>query len=280
MSKVDDAYASVAEFSSVVAFVWRYKLILVSAALGGAVLAYGLSYLAPPWFQATTVVMPSPALDQGSPSGGLGAGLEGIASLAGITTGGSSKEKEAIATLQSRQLAREFIVANTLIDVFDNKASEDGATPQLARAERRFNEDSLTISEDRKSGLLRVSVSWTDPDKAQEWANSFVRLANERFSERAIDQAEASIKYLTLEADKAANAALRQLLFALIQSDVQTIAMARARPYYAFVTIDPAFMPDGDDIIKPRRAVLAALGFIGGGFLGVFICLWRVRRSG
>ncbi|NVK00497.1 MAG: LPS O-antigen length regulator, partial [Oceanospirillaceae bacterium] len=61
--------------------------------------------------------------------------------------------------------------------------------------------------------------------------------------------------------------------FDLIQSQIETMMLAKATPEYLFKTIDPAVVPELK--VKPKRSLIVALGVLLGGMLGVLLVLIR-----
>ena len=44
----------------------------------------------------------------------------------------------------------------------------------------------LSVDEDKKSGLISLSISWKDPEVAAEWANDLVKQLNEQLREKQL----------------------------------------------------------------------------------------------
>jgi LPS O-antigen subunit length determinant protein (WzzB/FepE family) len=96
---------------------------------------------------------------------------------------------------------------------------------------------------------------------------------NNALKVKDIDQAERSIAYLQSEINNTSLSEMRTSLFELIQSQTQTIMLANASPEYIFKTVDPAVVPELK--AKPKRALIAVLGTMCGGMLGVLVVLVR-----
>ncbi|RMH39232.1 MAG: hypothetical protein D6694_11350, partial [Gammaproteobacteria bacterium] len=62
---------------------------------------------------------------------------------------------------------------------------------------------------------------------------------------------------------------LKNAIFDLIQSQLQRVATARARPEYAFRIVDPAKSPERP--IEPNRLMVIIWALAGGGALGMGI---------
>ena len=57
--------------------------------------------------------------------------------------------------------------------------------------------------QDKKTGLLTLSVIWTDADTSAEWANLLVKRVNDRLRGQALAEAGRNIEYLQREMDYA-----------------------------------------------------------------------------
>jgi uncharacterized protein involved in exopolysaccharide biosynthesis len=260
-------------------------LLLAGAALLGGIVAAVIAFQLPQKFRAQALVSP---VTQGS--GGAGAlrnQFGGIAALAGINLGsGGGRNEEALATFDSNGFARDFIVNEKLLPIlfperWDStqrawKASE-GGPPTLEAAVNKFAGDVRTISQDRQTGLVTVTVEWVSPTLAAQWANRLVEVVNERLRSEATRSAERSIEYLNQELAKTSVVDLRQAIYRLIQDQVNNAMLANVQREYAFRVIDPAVAPVTR--ASPKRTLLTAAGLFAGFFCGLlFVLLRHFRR--
>ena len=173
-----------------------------------------------------------------------------------------------MAILESRYLVEEFIERHKLLGVL---STDPEAPLTLWRAVEAFRFGVLTIEQDANLGRTTVTVDWTDPDVAAEWANSFIELANEQIRARAIEEAKRNIAYLTEQIAETNVVEVQRVMYNLVQNETQTLMLAHARPDYAFRLVDPAVPPE--QRIRPRRTLMVlfglALGFLVGFALAV-----------
>ncbi len=198
----------------------------------------------------------------------------GLAGLAGIDLGGLSNDGNQIATpyLQSRALVAEFVERNDLVPVLS--AHWDRSEPlTLWMATRMFIEKVRRVTIDQRTGLITVSVEWTEPTVAAEWANGLVALANQKLRERALAEAEHNIAYLHEQIERTSVVGIQQVMFNLIESEMQNAMFAKARPEYAFAVIDPAVPPE--QRVRPRRAQIAVMGTFLGGLVALLFVGFR-----
>jgi uncharacterized protein involved in exopolysaccharide biosynthesis len=213
---------------------------------------------------------------------GISAQLGGLASLAGVSgIGGSAGDRsvEAIATLQSRELAREFIRDHGLVQrIFHEnwdseagrwKAQDPEDWPDERDAVKFFREGMLSVSQDRKTQLITLSFTWTDPEEAAAWATELVSRVNSRMGERAEVESEDNLRYLNEELSRTKVVTLQQSVSRLIEVEMQKLMMARNSDDYAVRTIDAAQVPKRRE--RPKRALIAVASTLAGGMLAL---LW------
>jgi uncharacterized protein involved in exopolysaccharide biosynthesis len=143
----------------------------------------------------------------------------------------------------------------------------------LADGARHFRDRILTVSEDRRTGLVRLNVEWSDPKAAAEWANELVERANGVTRAWAIDEAMESQKYLRAVLDRTNVLEVRQSINSLIEAELKKEMLATVRVQYSFRVVDQARPSDLDDFVRPRRLLLVMFGLIAGLAAGVVIAL-------
>ena len=158
------------------------------------------------------------------------------------------------------------------------KPADPDEVPSLADGVREFDRRVRAVDEDRRTGLVTLSIEWRDRKVAADWANDMVRRANARMQARSIDEARRTIEYLTREASSEDSVAVREGLYKIVESQYKSMALASVRQDFAFRVIDAAVPPDADDIAFPRRAVFAAVGGFVGLLIGGVLLLFEVRR--
>jgi LPS O-antigen subunit length determinant protein (WzzB/FepE family) len=214
--------------------------------------------------------------------------LGGLAPFTGISGETAGARAEAIATLKSRQLGTAFIEERNLLpylfpelwDTEQNKwAVEAEVVPTMADAFERFDQDVRRIDEDRTTGLINVSILGRDRKRVADWANALVQAANQRLRQRAIHEAEQSVRYLEDQLKKTNILEVRQAMNQLIEAQISKAALANTRDDYAFRVIDPAVELQADQFVKPRRILILALGVAFGLALGFLLALLRQSWS-
>jgi len=206
-------------------------------------------------------------------------GLGGLASLAGLPVTSGNNSNQNLATLTSRDFIWQFVEEKDLMPILfeDDWNDDDGMwieldpakQPGLWDAYRLFTEGMLTVVNDKKTGLVRVSIDWKDADRASQWANDLVIRLNEYLRSKAIERSEANLGYLNQELSTSQVVEMRETLYRLIENEQRAAMMANTQKEYAFNVIDPSASPDRK--VRPKRAIILAFTII---FSAVFATIY------
>ena len=247
------------------------KGIGAGAALG-ILAGIGLGFAMTPAYRVTVVLTPAIDTERGSGAlNSLAGGLGGLAALAGVSLGNTGDRVEAAEVLRSRQLARDFIKAHDLVPVLIPPSREpsrfQSPSASLEKAVRFFMARVMAIDEDRRSGVISISMTWSDRELVASWANEYVALVNRTLRERAIAESERRSEYLAKQLESTQVVDLRQAAFSLIENNLKESMIAHTREDYAYHVADPAVAPDPTDVVRPKRLLLA----IAGGVVGILV---------
>ncbi len=226
-------------------------------------------------FKAETLI--APAQEEKTKSSSALNGFGGLAAMAGISIPSDSNIEQVIATLQSRKFLGAFVRKNNLLptlfqSLWDAKnkkwlveTDEDEPTEQKAVAAFK---SILAVVEDKKTGLITVSIEWGNPSTAAEWANLLVDQLNEQLREEAIADSQKRVGYLEEELAKTTLQDMRAVLYNLLEAEKQKAMLANVNEDFALEVIDPAVAPETHE--KPKRKLIVAIGGVCGVFLGMF----------
>lgn len=250
----------------------------------GAVASFAASFLLPRIYEARVVVMPQSQSDSSGLGRSLLSQLGGLATLAGTLMPTSSSAAESIAVLKSDAFTVSFINEQGLLPVlfFKKWDAERGrwikekSKPTIGDALEYFDERIRAIAEDKKTGLVTLTISWRDNEQAAAWANLMVANVNEVIRQRAIREATEKIGYLDRQLQKTTQVELQEVLFRLSESQQKILMLAETQRDYAFRVIDPARVPEIDQYVSPKRLGFAAVGFLA----GMLLCAgWLAYRA-
>lgn len=259
---------------------WRWLIAgVVFVSFTGSVM-YAL--LATKWYRATTVLIPVTDTSVSRLQDQVGS----LASLAGINVGNNGNQ-EAIAVLRSRDFAREFIEDEGLLPVFfaDKwdaarhrwKSSDRKEQPDLRDGVTYFEDKIKQVQEDLGTGLVRLSIDWTDPRVAAKWANLLVKRLNDKMRQRALQESEANIKYLQGQLASTKLVPLQQSISRLLENELQKLMLARGNDQFAFRVIDRAHVPKARS--RPKLLLSVVVGTVAGCVLSlVLVFILHMRR--
>ena len=275
----------------------KIKIMAITAVFAVASVVYALSV--PNQYKATALLAPAQS-SGGGLSGALGQ-LGGLASLAGVSIGvGESSEAQiAQEIMKSWSFIDGFITDNDLaVEVFaaegwskgSNKLKinddnydveknewliEDDDTGELRPPSswELFEEFSerLVVSEDKKSGLVSVSIEYYSPQIAKQWLDMYVSAVNAHMQERKVAEVTNNINYLQAQIEKTSIAEMREVFYTIIEEQTKNKMVAEASPEYAFVAVSPSMVPEEKS--QPKRALICILGTLLGGMLSVLLVL-------
>ncbi|MGB2154933.1 MAG: Wzz/FepE/Etk N-terminal domain-containing protein [Porticoccaceae bacterium] len=279
---------------------WAGKKLIVGITAIFALVAVFYALSIPNQYRATAIV--SPAQDSGGGLSGALGQLGGLASLAGVSIGGgeSSEAQVAQEIMRSRGFIEEFISENNLAvevfaaegwdmasnqldinsDLYDIGSSQwvrdipagKALIPSGWELFEKFS-DMFSVSEDKKTGMVSISVEYFSPQLAKEWVDRLVIGINQHMQSRKLEKVNINIQYLEAQIEKTSIAEMREVFYTIIEEQIKSKMLAEASPEYAFVTVSPAMVPEEKS--QPKRALICILGTLLGGMLSV---LWVLVR--
>jgi uncharacterized protein involved in exopolysaccharide biosynthesis len=269
------------EFVALRRVLGRYRWLILGAGLLGAAVAGIAAILMTPVYRAEVVLAP--------PRGNDGPFVPDVpaptAGVPGLRPGFDPRvAEEAIATLTSRVVTKAFIADEGLLPALFSDRWDTGRrawhtrfldkAPTISDGYRAF--DAIrTVSRDPYTGLVTLSIEWKDPGLAATWANGLVFHANRHMQRRAVESIRARMVALEQEMSHSRDVALRARIASLIADQATLMTMANHPKHYAFRVQDPAVPPPAGAFVKPRSALMVALGLMIGVYLGIFLAFTR-----
>jgi uncharacterized protein involved in exopolysaccharide biosynthesis len=289
------------------AALWQGKWVILSFVLTATVVAVFYAVSLPNIYKSEALLAP---VEENSSSGlsALAGQFGGLASLAGINLSGASSGKVTIALelLKSRQFLGEFIEKNNLkpeimasigwdqsknilvydTDIYIHEQKKwvrdvkppKQQEPSLLEAQKKFLEDNLIVSQDKDSGLVKLSVKHYSPHLAQELVSKLIKAINKQMRQKDIAEAQNSIDYLKEALRKTDIADMQSVFYQLIEKQQQTKMLANVREEYVLKVLDPPVV--AEEKSEPKRAIIVLLISIFGGFLGCVFSVAKYFRKG
>ena len=278
---------------------WAGKKVILAVTSLFAVISVIVVLQIPNQYQATAVV--SSAQNGGSSMlGAMASQLGGLASIAGIKVpsdeGGEAQA--AMEIMQSWSFIEQFIKTNNLAaeifaaDGWDRETNQlsydsslyDSQQKQWVRNPpagktieptgwelyKEFSEH-LTVTTDKTTGMISVSIEHYSPILAQQWVNLYITTINNYMRSRKLQQSNSNIEYLEAQIEKTAIAGMKEVFYQVIEEQIKNKMLAEASPEYAFVTVNPAMVPEEKS--TPKRALICVLAVLLGAMLSIFAVL-------
>lgn len=268
---------------------YKHRWFILAFTIGTTFAALVTSIVLPKHYSATVLVTPVSRNTGGSSSsvGSMLSKFGGIASLIGLQSGSGSDKIADIATLKSQVLTRRYIEKNNLLPILYAK-KWDAEThkwrtrnpkkiPTLWQANQYFKKYVRTVTEDKKTGLYRVTITWTDPVIAAAWANGLVALTNQYLRQKAIREANSDIAYLKSQAAVTSIVQVKEAIYDLMEQEIRDAMIANGQHEYALKVIDPAFPPDKPS--SPSPFLWTLIGFLSGLLISVGVVTFRIGWS-
>ncbi len=297
-TQISDQYDDEIDLRELFSVLWagKTKIIAITAVFAVASVIYALSV--PNQYKATALLAPAQS-DGGGLSSALGQ-LGGLASLAGVSIGGGESSESQIAQeiMKSWSFVEGFIADNDLAvsvyaaegwskgsnelqinqDAYDSEGSEwlieddSGVVgpPSSWQLFKAFSER-VAVSEDKKSGLVSVSIEYYSPQIAKQWLDLYISAINKHMQERQVEKVSNNISYLEAQIGKTSIAEMREVFYTIIEEQTKNKMVAEASPDYAFVAVSPSMVPEEKS--QPKRALICILGTLLGGMLSVLLVL-------
>ena len=273
------------------------KIIAITAVFAFVSVIYALSLS--DQYKATVLLAPAQS-DSSDLSGALGQ-LGGLASLAGVDigSGDSSEAQMAQEIMKSWSFIDVFIAENNISvevyaaegwsrgsnelqiddDIYDaetktwlveNDNTGEVGPPSSWVLFQAFSER-LVVSENKKSGLVSVSIEYYSPQIAKQWLDMYVAAINAHMQQRQMEKVTNNINYLQAQIDNTSIAEMREVFYTIIAEQTKNKMLAEASPEYAFVAVSPSMVPEEKS--QPERAFICIIGTLLGGILSVLLVL-------
>ncbi|MFB1002325.1 MAG: Wzz/FepE/Etk N-terminal domain-containing protein [Pseudomonadales bacterium] len=284
---------------------WQGKIQIAAITSVFAIASVIIALMLPNIYRSEALLAPA-AESSGGGLSALAGQFGGLASMAGInlSDGATDPTVVAIETLKSRRFIKTFIANHNLLvplmaadgwnDTTDTLEIDESIydtdnqqwvrdvsaplkpKPSDIEAHEVFTDDILSVSQDKKSGLVTVGVNFYSPTLAKQWADWLVTDLNNYMRNKDLSNAERTINYLTTQLNSTSIADMQTIFYQLIEEQTKTIMLANVRQHYVLEVIDPAVVPEKE--VEPKRALICVLITLLGGFFSVVYVLVRSFR--
>tara|TARA_X000000950_G_scaffold84957_1_gene106950 strand:- start:38507 stop:39445 length:939 start_codon:yes stop_codon:yes gene_type:complete len=279
--------------------IWHKKLFIGLVTVFFSISAVIYSLLLPNIYESEAILSP---VDKGNGLGSVMRNYGSLASLAGINFPNQDNENltlKALEKLKSLSFFKENIMPNIFLpnliavnswdsetntiyydDSIYNKSTntwtknysvENDKNPSPQESYKEFLENHFTISEDKKTGFVNLSVRHQSPLIAKKWTELTVTEINSFYREKDKSESQKAVEYLNNQISKTSLSEVKVVIAELLQKETQKLTLIEANQYYVFDYIDPPAVME--QRIKPRRSLISILGFALGILVGTFLVL-------
>jgi len=277
------------------------KWIIVSLTAFVSIIGVIYSLLLPNIYESKAMLVP--VNSSSGISGALGsysglAGLAGISLPSGVDEGNSAKATQKISSLsffENNMLVNIHLPdlmavkswnskTNTLAfdeSIFDTNSNtwiRDYSYPkqQIPSAQESFEvfkTEHLSLSEDKKSGFITLSIKHQSPFVAKQWVELVVNEVNAFYRQKDKLESEKAVSYLNQQISMTGLSEIKQVLAQLLQEETKKLTLIEAKQYYVFDYIDPPAVMEKKS--EPKRALICILSALLGGMLSVLFVFIR-----
>ncbi|MDF1644251.1 MAG: Wzz/FepE/Etk N-terminal domain-containing protein [Pseudomonadales bacterium] len=287
--------------------IWAGKWIILATTAVFAIAAVIYALSLPNIYKSTATLIPTSGEEQ-SGAASLAASFGGLASMAGVSLGGSGIDKTQIAieTLKSREFLSKFITEHNLKpdilaakswDITNNRIVYDNELYNLEtktwnwESKSQWKKESqpsaqeaisellkiISFNYDDKSSMVNISASHLSPFVAQQWVQWVIKDINQHMRKQDIAEANISIGYLTKKLEETSLAEMQKIFYELIEAQTKTKMLAEIRDQYVLKVIDAPVIPEVKD--RPNRLLVGFVGMFLGWVSGILGCFLRVLAN-
>ena len=277
----------------------KWIIFSVTSFISIIVLIYSL--LLPNIYEAKAMLVPV------NPSSGIAGALgsySGLAGIAGISLpagGNDGNSAKAIEKIRSLSFFEKNILPNihlpdlmavkswnyktnilnfdgSIYDTSSNTWVRDYSYPQqqIPSPQESFEvytTSHLSLSEDKKSGFVSLSIKHQSPFVAKQWVELIVNEVNSFYRQKDKIESEKAVSYLNQQISLTSLSEIKEALAQLLQEETKKLTLIEANQYYVFDYIDPPAVMEEKS--EPKRALICILGALLGGMLSVLLVLIR-----
>jgi LPS O-antigen subunit length determinant protein (WzzB/FepE family) len=288
------------DFKELFDILWNGKWLILSVTSFFSITAVIYSLALPNIYQSSAILNPVTA--EGNASQALG-GLGGMASLAGInlsTQSGDSNSVKAIKKLSTLSFFENNILPNIFLpnllaveswdptsnniayreDIYEEAKQSwvrdveypQAQTPSAQEAFAVFRSEHITVSTDKDTGFVVLSVKHQSPFIAKAWTDLIVKQLNNFFRTKDKSEAQAAVTFLSTQIAQTNFAEIKQVIAQLLQQKTQQLTLIEVSDFYVFEYLDPPAVMERKS--EPRRSLICLLGaFLGGCFSILFVVI-------
>tara|TARA_B100000900_G_C20590374_1_gene721350 strand:+ start:163 stop:1080 length:918 start_codon:yes stop_codon:yes gene_type:complete len=292
---VQDGDLNLAEILSTL---WKSRILILSFTILLGLFTLIVAFSLPNYYKSESLLT---ARDSQELSGI--SSYSGLASIAGIGLPAQGRDKvtEIIEVIKSRdfvkhlltfedvlpalmafdgleQGSRKLIFNDDLYDSDERKWINQSLEPSYIEVHKYYLEDVLSVTRDKQTGLVNITVEHQSPVFAQYFLSLIIKEANSKQKLKDLETASRALDYLKLELSQTKLLEIKESINQLIKAQLETTMMANVHEDYSLIAIEPPFLPEEKS--KPSRLQIIFFGLFAGLFLSsLFVLLKRYLKD-
>lgn len=266
---------------------YKYKIAIFTSVVVFATLVYVLSI---PNSYKSEIILTTQS--DGKSSGG---GLANLASLAGVSLGSSGSGKDPFTmmetTLKDYEFNKSIIEKYNLIEKIQNPqnlvfalgfdgfyfSSNDKEIKNLDEAIYSINQKLnkiLSISEDKKTGLITLKAEYTDRFFAKELVDIYLKEMIEKIKLQDMKEIDKQIEYYTKELSNTYDVSLKEQVSKSLSALMQKRVFSLANDYYFVSKVTDSRVAYIKEKTQPKRALILVVSIVTSIILGIFMAFF------
>jgi uncharacterized protein involved in exopolysaccharide biosynthesis len=145
--------------------------------------------------------------------------------------------------------------------------------PSAQESFKVFKSKHLSLSEDKLSGFITLSIKHQSPFVAKQWTELIVNEINSFYRQKDKSESQKAVTYLNQQISSTGLSEVKQVLAQLLQEETKKLTLIEANQFYVFDYIDPPAVIEKKS--EPRRSLIVVISALLGSFLSVFLVLTR-----
>lgn len=281
--------------------IWQNKKTIISITTFFSILGVIVSLLLPNIYESKAILVPVKQSTSISKSLQNYSGLAGFAGISLPSVGEENNSATAIVKIGSLSFFKNNFLPNIFLpnlmalkswnsetnsifyddNIYDYSSNlwvRDYTYPQKKipspqEAYKVFIENHYNLTEDKKTGFVTLSIKHYSPNIAKKWIEILVYEINNFYRQK--DQLESikAINYLNEQITLNSLSEVKEVIAALLQEEMQKLALIEAKESYVFEYIDPPAAMEKKS--EPKRAIICIFSAFLGVILSILIVLIR-----
>jgi uncharacterized protein involved in exopolysaccharide biosynthesis len=174
-------------------------------------------------------------------------------------------------------LTNTVVFNKNIYDTNSNTWIRDFSYPrqQIPSAQESYEvfKQHLSLSEEKKTGFITLSIKHQSPFIAKQWVELVVNEANAFYRQKDKLESEKAVNYLNQQISMTSLSEIKQVLAQLLQEETKKLTLIEANQYYVFDYIDPPTVMEQKS--GPTRSLICILSALLGGMLSIVLVLIR-----